>query len=145
VSLFEKLQAAKNKKIAATNAEGEAFLKHNATQDGVMVLESGVQYKILIQGSATQKPNIENSVKCHYHGMLINGTVFDSSVQRNTPAIFAVNAVIEGWRQGIQLMTEGSKFCFYIPSHLAYCDRQIGAHIAPGSTLIFEVELLQIL
>jgi FKBP-type peptidyl-prolyl cis-trans isomerase FklB len=144
MSLFEKLQQAKNAKIDATKAEGKAFLENNAKQQGVVELASSLQYKIINIGSGEQKPTLQNKVTCHYHGTLLNGDVFDSSVLRNAPATFPLNAVIKGWQEGVQLMTLGSKYCFYIPSHLAYGDNQAGAKIAPGSTLIFEVELLEI-
>jgi FKBP-type peptidyl-prolyl cis-trans isomerase FklB len=144
MSLFDKLQGAKSEKIAATKAEGAAFLENNAKQDGVVALPSGLQYKILQEGTGDEKPSLQSKVTCHYHGMLINGDVFDSSVVRNSPATFPLNAVIKGWQEGVQLMPIGSKFCFYIPSDLAYGDNQAGAKITAGSTLIFEVELLAI-
>ncbi len=145
MSLFDKLQNSKNEKIAAIKAEGATFLTTNATQEGVVTLPSGLQYKVLQNGTNEQKPTLQNKVTCHYHGMLINGNVFDSSVVRNQPATFPLNAVIQGWQEGVQLMPLGSKYAFYIPSHLAYGDQQAGAKIQPGSTLIFEVELLEIL
>jgi FKBP-type peptidyl-prolyl cis-trans isomerase FklB len=136
MGLFDKLQQAK--------AEGNAFLEENAKQEGVITLDSGLQYKVLVQGDSDHKPTLYNRVTCHYHGMLLNGDVFDSSVQRNQPASFPLNAVIKGWQEGVQLMTVGSKYVFYIPCDLAYGDNQAGAKITPGSTLIFEVELLGI-
>ena len=144
MSLFEKLQQAKLQKIAATKAEGETFLKQNATTDGVITTPSGMQYKVLVQSENTQKPKPFSLVTCHYHGTLINGEVFDSSVKRNKPATFPLNKVIKGWQEGVLLMTLGSKYVFYIPSNLAYGDEQMGPKIAPGSTLVFEVELLGI-
>lgn len=144
MSLFDKLQGAKAEKIAATKATGKAFMDNNAKQEGVVTLPSGLQYKILVQGESTEKPTLQNKVTCHYHGMLLNGDVFDSSVQRNQPATFPLSAVIKGWQEGVQLMTVGSKYTFYIPSDLAYGDNQAGAKIVPGSTLIFDVELLSI-
>jgi FKBP-type peptidyl-prolyl cis-trans isomerase FklB len=144
MSLFEKLQQAKNDKIAATKTFGKSYLENNATKDGIVCLPSGLQYKVLVQGNSNQYPTLQDKVTCHYHGMLIDGTVFDSSVDRKTPATFPLNAVIKGWQEGVQLMTVGSKYCFYIPSDLAYGDNQAGAKIAPGSTLLFEVELLGI-
>ncbi len=144
MSLFDRLQSSKNEKIEAIKAEGKAFLEANASKEGVVSLASGLQYKILQEGTSEQKPSLQNRVTCHYHGMLINGDVFDSSVQRNQPATFPLNAVIKGWQEGVQLMPLGSKFAFYIPSDLAYGDQQAGAKILPGSTLIFEVELLGI-
>jgi FKBP-type peptidyl-prolyl cis-trans isomerase FklB len=144
MSLFEKLQEAKAQKIAATKALGEAFLTENATLEGVVTLASGMQYKVITQSENTQKPKPYSKVTCHYHGTLINGEVFDSSVKRNQTATFPLDKVIKGWQEGVLLMTLGSKFVFYIPSHLAYGDEQMGAKIAPGSTLVFEVELLGI-
>jgi FKBP-type peptidyl-prolyl cis-trans isomerase FklB len=144
MSLFEKLQQAKAQKIAATKAAGEAFLAENANAEGVITLESGVQYKVMVQSEKTQKPKPHSKVTCHYHGTLITGEVFDSSVKRKQSATFALDKVIKGWQEGVQLMTLGSKYIFYIPSHLAYGDEQMGAKIAPGSTLVFEVELLGI-
>ncbi len=144
MSLFEKLQQAKAQKIAAIKAAGQAFMDTNATAAGVVTLPSGVQYKIVVDSGDAQKPKLFNKVTCHYHGTLITGEVFDSSVKRRQPATFPLNAVIKGWQEGVQLMPLGSKYIFYIPSHLAYGDEQVGAIIAPGSTLVFEVELLGI-
>lgn len=144
MGLFDKLQQAKQEKIDAAKAEGAAFLAENAKQEGVVSLPSGLQYKIVTVGEGNDRPSLYNQVTCHYHGMLINGDVFDSSVVRNSPATFPLNAVIKGWQEGVQLMTEGSKYIFYIPSDLAYGDNQAGAKIGPGSTLIFEVELIRI-
>jgi FKBP-type peptidyl-prolyl cis-trans isomerase FklB len=144
MSLFDRLQGNKNEKIAAAKEAGKVFLENNAQQEGVVSLPSGLQYKILKESSSEQKPGLQSNVTCHYHGMLLNGEVFDSSVQRNQPATFPLNAVIKGWQEGVQLMNVGSKFCFYIPSELAYGDQQAGAKIVPGSTLIFEVELISI-
>lgn len=144
MSLFDKLQSSKNDKINAIKAEGEAYLTQNALAEGVVALPSGLQYKVLVQGTGTVHPTLQSNVTCHYHGMLLNGDVFDSSVVRNSPATFPLGAVIKGWQEGVQLMTVGSKYSFSIPSHLAYGDNQAGAKIMPGSTLIFEVELLGI-
>jgi FKBP-type peptidyl-prolyl cis-trans isomerase FklB len=144
MSLFDRLQNAQNEKINANKAEGAAFLEKNAKEEGVVSLPSGLQYKVLVPGNSDHKPTLYNQVTCHYHGTLITGEVFDSSVQRGQPATFPLNAVIQGWQEGVQLMTVGSKYAFYIPSDLAYGDRQAGAKIGPGSTLIFEVELISI-
>ncbi len=144
MSLFEKLQQAKAQKIAANKVLGEAFLTENAKVEGVVVLESGVQYKVITQSDNLQKPKPFSKVTCHYHGTLINGEVFDSTKKRKQSATFQLDKVIKGWQEGVQLMTLGSKYIFYIPSHLAYGDEQMGPKIAPGSTLIFEVELLGI-
>ncbi len=129
-------------KYGDTQAQGEKFLAENALNDSVKVTESGLQYKVLKLGKG-KKPQATDKVKVHYHGTLIDGTVFDSSVQRGEPITFALNQVIAGWTEGLQLMPVGSKFVFYIPSNLGYGERQAGS-IPPYSTLIFEVELLGI-
>ncbi len=121
--------------------EGMAFLAENKKRAGVVELESGLQYEIITEGNGP-KPKATDTVTCHYHGTLIDGTVFDSSVQRGQPASFPLNMVISGWTEALQLMPTGSKWKLYLPPHLAYGDRQAGAHIKPNSTLIFEVELL---
>ncbi len=123
--------------------EGKDFLAANKQKPGVTELPSGLQYEVLVQGDGP-KPGVQNSVTCHYHGTLIDGTVFDSSVQRGQPATFPLNMVIKGWTEGVQLMPQGSKWRFFIPPNLAYGDRQTGKHIGPNSTLIFDVELLGI-
>jgi FKBP-type peptidyl-prolyl cis-trans isomerase FkpA len=137
-----KQQAKTAQKSGENKAKGTAFLENNKKNADVVTTPSGLQYKVVKQG-AGEHPKATDVVKVHYHGTLIDGTVFDSSVQRNEPATFPLNRVIPGWTEGVQLMTPGSKFTFYIPSNLAYGDRETGA-IAPGSTLIFEVELLEI-
>lgn len=129
-------------KSGANKAKGAAFLEANKKNAGVITTPTGLQYKITQDGNGVH-PKAEDVVKVHYHGTLIDGTVFDSSVQRNEPATFPLNRVIPGWTEGVQLMTVGSKFTFYIPSNLAYGDRETGS-IAPGSTLIFDVELIEI-
>jgi FKBP-type peptidyl-prolyl cis-trans isomerase FklB len=123
--------------------QGKKFLEENGKRPGVVVLASGLQYEILTEGTGA-KPTAKSKVTCHYHGTLIDGTVFDSSVQRGQPATFPLNMVIKGWTEGLQLMTEGSKWRFFIPPQLAYGDRQVSAKIGPNSTLIFDVELLGI-
>lgn len=133
-------------KINAEKAEanlkvGQDFLAANKTKEGITELASGLQYEILIAGNGP-KPTANHEVTCHYHGTMIDGSVFDSSVQRGTPASFPLNRVISGWTEGLQLMPTGSKWRFFIPSHLAYGDRQISAQIGANSTLIFEVELI---
>ncbi len=134
----------RNKDKAEKNLQdGLAFLEENKKNENVVVLESGLQYEILKEGEGAQ-PTATSSVTCHYHGTTIDGRIFDSSVQRGTPATFPLNRVIPGWTEGVQLMKLGSKFRFFIPSPLAYGDRQVGSDIAPNSTLIFEVELLGI-
>jgi FKBP-type peptidyl-prolyl cis-trans isomerase FklB len=133
----------KKEKAEANLKEGLAFLEENKKKPGVITLPSGLQYEVLRESDGA-KPSAANNVTCHYHGTLINGKVFDSSVQRNRPATFPLSAVIAGWTEGVQLMPQGSKFRFFIPPHLGYGDRQVGSDIGPNSTLIFEVELLAI-
>ena len=125
-----------------TEAEGKRFLEENATKEGVIVTESGLQYEIIVQGKG-KKPTATDNVTVHYHGTLIDGTVFDSSVERGNPASFALNQVIPGWTEGLQLMPVGSTYRFYIPQELGYGSRAAGS-IPPYSTLIFEVKLLSI-
>ena len=134
----------RNKDKAEANLkEGMDFLEQNKTKENIVALESGLQYEVLKEGDGAQ-PTAAQSVTCHYHGTLLNGNIFDSSVQRGQPATFPLNRVITGWTEGVQLMKVGSKFRFFIPPHLAYGDRQVGSDIGPNSTLIFEVELLGI-
>jgi len=133
------------KDFKANKDAGIAFLKDNATKEGVLTTASGLQYKIVNPGKKNAPmPTETDRVKVHYHGTLLDGTVFDSSVQRGTPAEFGVTQVIPGWVEGLQLMPVGSKFMFYIPQELAYGAQNQGA-IQPFSALIFEVELLEIL
>ena len=122
---------------------GEAFLAANATKDGVKTTASGLQYKIIKSGNGNA-PKATDTVKTHYHGTLIDGTVFDSSVDRKEPATFPVNGVIPGWTEALQLMKEGDKWQLYVPSKLAYGEQGAGGKIGPNSTLIFDVELLSI-
>ena len=123
--------------------EGEAFLTENSRKPGVTTLPSGLQYEVLTEGS-NKKPGLGSSVTTHYHGTLINGTVFDSSYQRGQPATFPVNGVIAGWTEALQLMGEGSKYRLYIPSDLAYGKRGAGRDIPGDTALIFDVELLKV-
>ncbi|NLY25557.1 MAG: FKBP-type peptidyl-prolyl cis-trans isomerase [Bacteroidales bacterium] len=123
--------------------EGKAFLEENSKKENVVTLPSGLQYEILTEGSG-EKPGAADQVKCHYHGTLLNGTVFDSSVQRGQPAVFGVNQVIKGWVEALQLMAVGSKWRLFVPSHLAYGEQGAGNSIEPNTTLIFDVELLGI-
>ncbi len=123
---------------------GEAFLAENKKRAGVVTLPSGLQYEVLAEGKG-RRPSATDRVQCHYHGTLIDGTVFDSSVQRGTPAVFGVNQVIPGWVEALQLMPEGSRWKLYIPSELAYGKRGAGGSIAPNSALVFEVELIKII
>ena len=128
---------------AMLRVAGEQFLADNAKKEGVTVLASGLQYKILTQGNG-RKPKATDSVKCHYEGRLIDGAVFDSSYRRGTPAVFGLNQVIAGWTEGVQLMAEGSKYRFFIPYNLAYGANGAGDSIPPYSALIFDVELISI-
>jgi FKBP-type peptidyl-prolyl cis-trans isomerase FklB len=143
MGISDKLFQMKNEKAAANLKAGEEFLEANKSKPGVVTLPSGLQYEILTEGTGT-KPVASNKVTCHYHGTLIDGTVFDSSVKRGQPATFPLNMVIKGWTEGLQLMPVGSKWRFYIPAHLGYGDRQVSAQIGPNSTLIFDVELISI-
>jgi FKBP-type peptidyl-prolyl cis-trans isomerase len=128
---------------AANKKEGDAFLAANKAKEGVVTLPSGLQYKIITAGTGP-KPAATDSVVCNYRGTLIKGTEFDSSYKHGEPVTFTVNGVIKGWTEALQLMPVGSKWQLFIPSDLAYGDRGAGADIGPGSTLIFEVELLSI-
>ena len=123
---------------------GEAFLAENAKRPGVVVLPSGLQYEVLAEGKG-RKPKATDKVQCHYHGTLIDGQVFDSSIQRGAPAVFGVNQVIPGWVEALQLMPEGSRWKLYIPSGLAYGEQGAGGSIPANATLVFEVELIKIL
>lgn len=123
--------------------EGNTFLAENSKKDGVIVLPSGLQYEVINEGEG-ELPTTSNQVKCHYHGTLIDGTVFDSSVERQQPAVFPVNGVIPGWVEALQLMSVGSKWKLYVPAELAYGQNGAGGVIGPNATLIFEVELLEI-
>ena len=131
--------------IAETNKQaGKEFLAENAKRSGVVVLPSGLQYEVLAEGKG-RKPKVTDKVQCHYHGTLIDGQVFDSSIQRGTPAVFGVNQVIPGWVEALQLMPEGSRWKLYIPSDLAYGEQGAGGSIPANATPIFEVELIKIL
>jgi len=137
---FGKLQAAKQ---AKSSEVGSAYLTENAAKKGVITTESGLQYEILTTGTGA-KPTADDQVTVHYHGMLTDGTVFDSSVDRGEPAQFGVTQVIPGWIEALQLMSVGDKWKLTIPSELAYGDRGAGGLIGPGATLVFEVELIGI-
>ncbi len=136
-------QKASEAKYDDVKKEGEDFLKENAGKEGVVTLPSGLQYKIIKEGTGA-KPQLTDKVKVHYHGTLIDGTVFDSSVDRGEPISFPVNGVIAGWTEALQLMPVGSKWKLFIPYNLAYGERGAGQQIGPFSTLVFEVELLDI-
>jgi FKBP-type peptidyl-prolyl cis-trans isomerase FklB len=144
---LQKVQAEKSaaarENSAAVRKAGETFLASNKSKQGVVALPSGLQYQVMKEGSGP-RPSINDTVRCHYTGTLIDGTKFDSSVDRGEPAEFPVGGVIRGWVEALQLMPVGSKWKLFIPSELAYGDNQAGPTIAPGSTLIFEVELLEI-
>ncbi|WP_408692957.1 FKBP-type peptidyl-prolyl cis-trans isomerase [Vibrio fortis] len=133
-----------NNKAAEKNlAEGQAFLQENSQQEGVVTTESGLQYLVLQEGTGTEHPTAKSKVRVHYHGTLIDGSVFDSSVERGEPISFGLNQVIKGWTEGVQLMVEGEKTRFYIPYTLGYGKSGSGP-IPPASVLIFDVELLEI-
>ena len=138
-----KQQAAAAEAGKAAKAAGEAFLAENGKKDGVVTLPSGLQYQVLKEGNG-KKPSATDQVVCHYEGTLIDGTVFDSSYQRNQPATFGLNQVIPGWTEGVQLMQEGAKYRFFIPYKLAYGERGAGAQIPPFAALVFDVELIEV-
>ena len=127
----------------AAKAEGEKFLAENAGKQGITVTKSGLQYEVLTEGTGKQ-PKASDTVRCHYEGRLLDGTVFDSSYKRNQPADFGLQQVIAGWTEGLQLMQEGAKYRFFIPYRLAYGEGGAGAMIPPFATLIFDVELIEV-
>lgn len=129
-------------KANVAKAAGKKFLEENAKKPGVVTLASGLQYVVIKAGTDTTHPRVTDTVVCHYHGTLLNGRVFDSSVERGEPAEFRPDEVIRGWTEALQLMTVGSKWRLFVPSELAYGDRQAGPDIEPGSTLIFDLEIL---
>lgn len=129
----------------AVNKEaGEKFFAENAKKEGVVVLPSGLQYEVLVEGNG-KKPSATDRVQCHYEGTLIDGTVFDSSIKRGEPAVFGVNQVIMGWVEALQLMQEGAKWRLYIPYNMAYGENGAGEMIPPYSALVFDVELIKVL
>ncbi len=131
-------------KINSQNiAVGKAFLEKNKKEEGVVELPSGLQYKVLKEGNG-KKPKATDKVRCHYEGMLLDGTIFDSSIKRGEPAVFGVNQVIQGWVEALQLMQEGAKWRLFIPSEMAYGARGAGNSIPPHATLIFDVELISV-
>ena len=137
-------QRGNDKKIAAENhMKAKEFLANNGVVENVIETASGLQYQVLNKGEGTEHPTASSTVKVHYHGTLLDGTVFDSSVDRGSPISFGLNQVIRGWTEGVQLMVVGDKYKLYIPSHLGYGNKSAGA-ISAGSLLIFEVELLEI-
>ncbi len=137
------MAVAEKKKGEQNVAKGQAFLDENKKKDGVKVTASGLQYSVIKEGTGS-KPTINDKVTTHYHGTLIDGTVFDSSVDRGQPASFPVSGVIPGWTEALQLMNVGSKWKLFVPANLAYGERGAGPQIGPNTTLIFEVELLSI-
>lgn len=139
----KKQRAAAEERFKAVKEEGEKYLAENAKREGVVVTASGLQYKVLTEGTGKQ-PKATDTVVCHYEGFLTDGSVFDSSVQRGEPAAFGLNQVITGWTEGLQLMKEGAKYRFFIPYNLGYGERGAGASIPPYSTLIFDVELIEV-
>ena len=147
-AFFRELEQKQNEaKAAAGKAakeEGAKFLAENAKKEGVTVTKSGLQYEVLTEGTGKQ-PKATDTVRCHYEGRLLDGTIFDSSYKRNAPADFGLQQVIAGWTEGVQLMSEGAKFRFYIPYMLAYGEGGAGASIPPFATLIFDVELIKVL
>jgi len=143
MGVADKLFQWKQRKAAENLQAGHEFLAKNAQRPEVITLNSGLQYEILIMGTG-HKPKITDTVICNYEGKLINETIFDSSIQRNRPAVFALNKVIKGWTEALQLMPVGSKWRLFLSPDLAYGNQQIGSMITPNSTLIFEVELLGI-
>lgn len=150
--IIEKYLAEKENQLKAQHEEanketknaGIEYLKKNAEKEGVITTASGLQYKVLSEGNG-KSPKATDRVKCHYEGMLIDGTLFDSSLQRGTPATFPLNGVIAGWTEGLQLMKEGGKYRFYIPYNLGYGAQGAGSSIPPYSALIFDVELIEVL
>jgi len=146
---MEEQQAAASKAAEANFGEnkkaGEDFLEANKSKKDVKTTESGIQYIVLKEGSGEKPAGPMTKVKVHYHGTNIEGNIFDSSVDRGTPATFGLNQVIKGWTEGVQLMNEGAKYKFFIPQELAYGAQQKGENIKPFSTLIFEIELLEVL
>ena len=141
MSIADKLKEFLQQKQNDNMKTGEEFLAENAKREGVVSLPSGLQYEVITTGTG-EKPLAHNTVTCHYHGTVISGEVFDSSVQRGQPASFPLNAVISGWTEALQLMPTGSKWRLFLPPHLAYGSRQVSKVIGPNSTLIFEVELI---
>lgn len=139
-----KQRSAAEEKGKVAKTQGEAYLAENAKKEGVVTLPSGLQYLVLTEGNG-KKPKATDQVKCHYEGMLVDGTLFDSSIQRGEPAVFGLNQVIKGWTEGLQLMQEGAKYRFFIPYDLGYGERGAGASIPPYAALVFDVELIEVI
>ncbi len=140
----EKQRSVAAEKGKAAKEKGENYLAENAEKEGVITLPSGLQYLVLKEGNG-KSPKSTDQVKCHYEGMLVDGTLFDSSIQRGEPATFPLNQVIAGWTEGLQLMKEGAKYRFFIPYTLGYGERGAGSSIPPFAALIFDVELIEVL
>lgn len=140
----EKQRSVAAEKGKAAKEKGENYLAENAKKEGVITLPSGLQYLVLKEGNG-KSPKSTDQVKCHYEGMLVDGTLFDSSIQRGEPATFPLNQVIAGWTEGLQLMKEGAKYRFFIPYTLGYGERGAGSSIPPFAALIFDVELIEVL
>lgn len=139
----KKQRAAAAEKHKEAKAAGEQYLAENAKKEGVVTTATGLQYMVLKEGNGKQ-PKATDKVRCHYEGMLIDGTLFDSSIQRGEPAVFGLNQVIAGWTEGLQLMKEGGKYRFFIPYQLGYGERGAGASIPPFAALVFDVELIEV-
>ena len=137
-------RASAAKRFQANREQGESYLAENRKKEGVVTLPSGLQYQVLKEGNG-KRPKAADQVRCHYEGMLIDGTLFDSSVQRGEPAVFGLNQVIKGWTEGVQLMQEGAKYRFFIPYQLGYGGQGAGQQIPPYSALVFDVELIEVL
>ena len=142
--LSEYFQKKQKEQAQKANAEGRDFLEANAKREGVVQTKSGLQYEVLSEGKGERSPKATDTVLCHYEGRLVSGKVFDSSYERNQPAEFGLNQVIPGWTEGLQLMSEGAKYRFYIPYLLGYGEQGAGPSIPPYSTLIFDVELIKV-
>lgn len=140
---MKKANAEREASAGKNKEKGEKFLAENKKKEGVITTASGLQYKVVKEGTG-KKPSASNTVKVHYEGRLIDGKIFDSSIKRGEPIEFPLNGVIPGWTEGVQLMSVGSKYTFFIPSNLAYGEQGAGQDIGPNETLIFEVELLDI-
>lgn len=147
-SFLHEQETAKRKEMEEkglkARSEGESFLHDNGKRPGIITTASGLQYEILEEGNG-KHPKATDSVKCHYEGRLIDGTVFDSSIRRGEPAVFPLNGVISGWTEGVQLMAEGAKYRFYIPYQLAYGANGAGSSIPPYAALIFDIELIAVM
>jgi len=139
----KKQRAAAAERFKTTKEQGEKWLAENAKKSGVTTTASGLQYQVLKEGNG-KKPSATDTVRCHYEGMLVDGTLFDSSIQRGEPAEFPLNGVIAGWTEGLQLMQEGAKYRFFIPYHLGYGERGAGQSIPPFAALVFDVELINV-